>query len=216
MWGKGGVDFNLFSPPFLERSSRIQALAGNLQSRVQLEVFSWLCSLTEVLIYLPTQQQFTEHVPRAGHCAWCMMVSCKYDPASWSSHFSELPVWHGDICSYCEMFASVFPYLQRLKGKRYATKISCSLITLVFFFNVYLFRDRENVSGGGAERERESEHPKQNSAWSATRGSTSQIMRSWPELRSRGWRLPYWATRAPQAGFPFNEIVVRVHRAFEK
>ena len=51
------------------------------------------------------------------------------------------------------------------------------------------FWERQSVSGGGAERERETQNPKQVpgselSAESPTRGSNSQTARSWPELKS--------------------------------
>lgn len=102
MWGKDGVDFNLFSHPCLERSSGIRALVGNLHSKVWLQVFSPFCSLTEVLSDSLPQQQFPECALCAGHCTWYMMAwqwvgTC--DPASRSLHFSELFIWQHDICS---------------------------------------------------------------------------------------------------------------------
>ena len=60
------------------------------------------------------------------------------------------------------------------------------------FLNVYLFifeRERQSVRGGGAERERETQNPKQApgselSVQSLMRGSNSQAGRSRPELKS--------------------------------
>ena len=62
--------------------------------------------------------------------------------------------------------------------------------SLIFFLNVCLFlRGRQSVSGGEAERERETQNPKQapGSEWSAqspTWGSNSRTARLWPEPKS--------------------------------
>ena len=65
------------------------------------------------------------------------------------------------------------------------------------FFNVYLFilRDKEQVSRGGAEREREREGERGSqagsmlSAQSRTWCSNSRTVRSWPEPKSGVSRL---------------------------
>ena len=67
----------------------------------------------------------------------------------------------------------------------------CFLSFFFFFFNfnVYLFlRERESTSGGGSEREGDTESEEQTagpepSAQSPMRGSNSQTVRSWPELK---------------------------------
>ena len=82
--------------------------------------------------------------------------------------------------------------------------LNCFLLHCVNFnkiFNVYLFlRDRQSMSRGGAEGEREP----QNSKWAPgsvlsapLRGSNSQTVRSWPELKSRVECLTNWATQMP-------------------
>ena len=61
---------------------------------------------------------------------------------------------------------------------------------LIFFmFTYFRERDRQNMSGGGAERERETQNPKQApgselSAQSPMRGLNSQTLRSGPEPKS--------------------------------
>ena len=78
------------------------------------------------------------------------------------------------------------------------------LLICIYFLNVYLFifreRERERETERGTERERERENPKkalhcQLRDW---RGAQShELMRSWPEPRSRVWHLTDPATLAP-------------------
>ena len=68
-----------------------------------------------------------------------------------------------------------------------------------FKFYLFILRETERASWGGAERqgERESQAGSVLSAHSLTRGSKSRTMRSWPELEPRAGCLTDWATQAP-------------------
>ena len=66
-----------------------------------------------------------------------------------------------------------------------------------FFFNVYLFREREEV--------RESQAGYALSAQSPMWGSIPQTVRSWPEPKSKVGCLTDWATQAPLSFYLFWE-----------
>ena len=54
-----------------------------------------------------------------------------------------------------------------------------SILELIFFFINFIFeRERQSVSGGGVERERDTQNPRQSPGWN------SEPVRSWPELKS--------------------------------
>ena len=77
-------------------------------------------------------------------------------------------------------------------------------VSIVFYFFklIYLFkRDRESMSGGGAENDGERESQAGSNVGSTgpdTCGArTHETVRSWPELKQRVGCLPDWATRVP-------------------
>ena len=63
------------------------------------------------------------------------------------------------------------------------------LVSFLYVLNIYLFWERERVSKGGAERERERENP------SAEPDAGLELMNH--ELKPRVGRLTNWATQAP-------------------
>ena len=76
------------------------------------------------------------------------------------------------------------------------------------FVQVYLFilREKESSSRGGAEREgeRKSQAGPHLSVWSLMQGSNSQTVRSWPGPKSRAEHLTDLATQVPWV-FLFKE-----------
>ena len=71
----------------------------------------------------------------------------------------------------------------------------------------------KSVSRGGAEGEGEgaSQAGSMLSVQIATRGSISQTMRSWPELKSRAGHLTNWATRVLQNDFDTEQQNGKTH-----
>ena len=77
-------------------------------------------------------------------------------------------------------------------------KLSWNIKVILYF--LIFFLEKKSVSGWGAEREGEREYEAVSvlSVQSRTRGSNSQTVRSWPELKSRVRSPTNWATQAPQ------------------
>ena len=74
-------------------------------------------------------------------------------------------------------------------------------VSSIFFFKFIFERERkcvnEHTTGGGAERERESQAGSALSAWTQMWGSNSQTLRSSPEVKSRVRRWTNWVTQVP-------------------
>ena len=79
------------------------------------------------------------------------------------------------------------------------------MIPLFLFF---YFRKRVRTSRGRAEGKKENLKQGPHSAWSR-RGSNSQTVRWWPELRSRVGRLTNWAPQAPHFFLIFKKCLFK-------
>ena len=83
-----------------------------------------------------------------------------------------------------------------------------------FLMFIYVFFERESLSGGGAEREKERES--QAGYTLSTEPNTGldfTTLRSWPEPKSRVRRLTNWATQTPPSGSFLKGVTLSTHSA---